>query len=598
MSNDLSWLDKGRVLYRVAAFKPVLTVGVILISFLVALLEGVGVRFIYPIVELAQGEMSPDETSGLLGWFVEAYAIVGIPFTLGFLVMGVGLVMSVRYLMSFLVDWIRIAVQTHYVRHLQQTAFDMSLDAEVSYFDDEGSDDILNAIVTQAEYAGKTIKYTIHTFESALLTLMYLTIALYLAPVLTVVSAAVFIMMVLLFRVVLQTGYSIGDRVASANERIQEVAQSGTQGIRDVKVYGLANELRQEFTRAVNQYTSAHVALGRNQAAIDKFYNLAAAITVFVLIYIAISQLSMSLGALGLFLFVIFRLGPTLSSLNSRFYKLEGYLPHLVRTLAFIDQLEKRPDHTGGSRNPPMPIETLEVRDAAFSYSEGERILEDISFSVDRGEFVAFVGPSGVGKSTIASVLARLYLLDEGSIRANGIPVEEFDLHAWRDRIGFVRQSPYMFDETLRWNLTVGNRGASQDEIDRICELTMVTEFIDELPDGYDTELGDNGVKLSGGQRQRVALARALLKQPDLLILDEATSELDSHLERTVQSGFEQLRSDCMIVAIAHHLSTIENATRIYTVKDGTIAEQGDHEHLLDKRGPYAELYSMQSRSA
>ena len=238
----------------------------------------------------------------------------------------------------------------------------------------------------------------------------------------------------------------------------------------------------------------------------------------------------------------------------------------------------------------------MEFDEVWFSYDGEEDVLRGIDFEVEKGEFVAFVGQSGAGKSTIVSLLARLYDYEQGEVRANGIPIEQIDVDEWRSQITIVRQSPYIFNDTLEYNLTIGNREAEQSEIERVCEIARVDEFLDDLPAGYDTMLGDDGVRLSGGQKQRVALARALLEEAELLILDEATSDLDSNLEKDVQDAIEAMEREYSIITIAHRLSTVENADRIYTVDNGQISECGTHSELITNDGPYAELYTIQSR--
>jgi subfamily B ATP-binding cassette protein MsbA len=223
-------------------------------------------------------------------------------------------------------------------------------------------------------------------------------------------------------------------------------------------------------------------------------------------------------------------------------------------------------------------------------------VLDGISFSVERGEFIAFVGQSGAGKSTIVSLLARFYDPDTGSINADGLPIEEYDLRAWRDRIAVVRQQPFIFNDTLKGNITIGNREATQAAVERVCAIAKVDEFVDDLPNRYESQLGDDGVRLSGGQRQRVALARALLTDADFLVLDEATSDLDSSLEKEVQSAIEAMDRKYGIIAIAHRLSTVKNADQIYTVENGEIIESGSHTDLLADEGAYADLYTIQSK--
>jgi subfamily B ATP-binding cassette protein MsbA len=187
-----------------------------------------------------------------------------------------------------------------------------------------------------------------------------------------------------------------------------------------------------------------------------------------------------------------------------------------------------------------------------------------------------------------------MYGYDGGSIMINGTPIEAFPNDRWREEISVVRQNPYVFNETLWYNLTVGNRAASREAVEEVCEVARVTEFVDELEDGYETVLGDDGVQLSGGQRQRVALARALLKDTELLILDEATSDLDTRLEQQVQANIEEMADDYTIITIAHRLSTVRNADRIYTVEDGRVVEEGRHTDLIERAGSYAELYQTQ----
>jgi len=321
------------------------------------------------------------------------------------------------------------------------------------------------------------------------------------------------------------------------------------------------------------------------------------AVSVFVLIYLALTFADLSVGSLGVFLFAMFRLGPQVSNLNSQFYNLENDLPHLVRTQAFIEELEGREEPNDSVREVPATIDHVAFDDVHFSYDGDEQVLRGVDFEVEKGEFIAFVGHSGAGKSTIVSLLARLYEHDAGEIRANDIPIDELDIDGWREQLSVVRQSPFIFNDTLRYNLTIGNRDVTDAELDRVCSIARVDEFFEELPNGYDTMLGDDGVRLSGGQKQRVALARALLEDADLLILDEATSDLDSNLEQDVQRAIEAMDRDYAMITIAHRLSTVQNADRIYTMDDGEVTEVGTHSELLDNGGQYEELYTIQSRA-
>ena len=595
--DEVSRRAQLRALIRVAKFRPALTAGIIIGGVFAALLEGVGLSFILPIVEIVQAEDPAAEAEGVMAAFVSVYQYLGIPFTLGFVVTGVSLVLTVRWTLTFIVRWLRSALVVDYTRDIQTRAFDNALDARIEYFDREGSDDILNAIVTQSEYAGRVIRRVVDFIEQGFLALMYLTVAFVLAPLLTIFAVVFLGGFTVLFRYVVESGYELGDKVADANERIQEAAQAGTQGIRDTKLFGLKGELFDDFLDAVNQFATTSIRQRRNEQGIQSFYNLLTAISVFLLIYIAVTFANMSLGALGVFLFAMFRLGPKASSLNSTLYRIENDLPHLVRTQQFIDELKENSEPIDDTQPIPEEIQQVEFDDVRFSYrGQDDEALSGISFEFEKGEFIGFVGQSGAGKSTLVSMLTRMYDPDTGEIRANDRSIHKMDIGQWRSKIAVVRQSPFIFNDTLWYNLTIGNRDVTQDVLDRVTKIAKVNEFFDDLPDGYETQLGDDGVRLSGGQKQRVALARALLKDADILVLDEATSDLDSNLEKQVQEAIEAMDRDYAIIGIAHRLSTVKNADRIYTIDHGEIIEEGTHCELLADDGQYAELYAIQSQ--
>jgi len=597
-AGETSRREQLEALIAVLKFKPPYFAAVVAGSIFTALLEGIGLGFIVPIVELVQSSGDPaQQADGVLGVFVSLYELAGVPFTLETVIVGVGAVLTVRWTSTFLVRWLKEVLVVLYTVELREQSFSLALDAEVEYFDREGSDDILNAIVTQAEYAGETISNMMNFLGQLFIVLVYLLIAFALAPVLTVFAIVLLGGFTYLLRSVVDSGYTMGDKVAEANERIQQTAQAGTQGIRETKLYDSRGDILREFLTALDQYSVWKRNIRRNRQAIKNFYNLLTALSVFLLIYLAITFANLSIGALGVFLFAMFRLGPKASGLNNIFYSLENNLPHLVRTQRFIDEIWTRQEPTTAEEPVPETFDTIEFDGVSFAYeSQEEDVLEDIDFTLERGEFVGFAGESGAGKSTIAALLARIYRPDAGEIRVNGTDISRMDLADYRSKIALVRQTPYIFNETLRYNLTIGNPDATEAKLDCVCEIARIDDFFDDLPNGYDTELGDDGVLLSGGQRQRVALGRALLKDGvEILLLDEATSDLDSRLETEVQSAIERIDRDYTIVGIAHRLSTLQNADWIYTVEAGRIIEVGDHDQLVERAGTYAELYSLQS---
>ncbi|WP_276253241.1 ABC transporter ATP-binding protein [Halomontanus rarus] len=239
----------------------------------------------------------------------------------------------------------------------------------------------------------------------------------------------------------------------------------------------------------------------------------------------------------------------------------------------------------------------VEYRDVEFGYEaadESETVLRDVSFTAEPGEYVGLVGPTGAGKSTLMKLLMRMYDVDDGSIRIDGHDIRRVDPQSLRQSISYVSQEPYLFYGTVRDNIAYGLEDVDDRDIEDAAQVAGAHEFIAELPEGYDTMVGERGVKLSGGQRQRVSIARAILEDPDVLILDEATSHVDNETEAVIQNSLEDLIADRTTFAIAHRLSTVRDADEILVLDEGELVESGTHEALLELDGLYATLWRVQ----
>jgi ABC-type multidrug transport system fused ATPase/permease subunit len=229
-----------------------------------------------------------------------------------------------------------------------------------------------------------------------------------------------------------------------------------------------------------------------------------------------------------------------------------------------------------------------------FAYQPGKPVLHDIDFVAAPGTVTALVGPSGSGKSTIISLVSSFHEPNQGTVRVDGIDISTVRLDSFRTQLGVVFQETFLFDGTIRENVAFSRPSATEEEILHACRIARVEEFAERLPDKYDTIVGERGVKLSGGQRQRISIARAILANPRILILDEATSSLDSESEHAIQQGLAYLMQDRTTFVIAHRLSTIRRADQILVIEEGRITERGTHESLYELRGRYFDLYTRQ----
>ncbi len=279
---------------------------------------------------------------------------------------------------------------------------------------------------------------------------------------------------------------------------------------------------------------------------------------------------------------------------------LANVIENLEQALAGAERVFEILDTEPEIKEKPNPIELENVRgrvtfeDVTFSYNQGSPVLKNISFDIEPGQMVAFVGPTGVGKTTIMYLLVRFFDPDSGSIKIDGIDIRDVSLKSLHDNLSMVMQDVFLFNGTIAENIAYGKEDATMEEIINAAKIACAHDFIESLSDGYNTYIGERGVKLSGGQKQRLAIARAVLKDAPILILDEATSSVDTETENKIQEAINNLAGTRTILIIAHRLSTVKRADRIIVLKDGEIVEDGRHEELIALKGLYYSLSSGQ----
>lgn len=264
-----------------------------------------------------------------------------------------------------------------------------------------------------------------------------------------------------------------------------------------------------------------------------------------------------------------------------------------TRVFSLLDILPEIADKEDARTLPPFQGEIV-LQDVSFSYDGITPVLASINLTVRRGEILAIVGPSGSGKSTLANLIPRFFDIEKGTLLIDGCDIRDVTLKSLRDQIAIVTQQTILFNDTIRNNISYGDPSRSENEIKEAARAAYALNFIEQLPKGFDTVIGESGVRLSGGERQRLSIARAILKNAPILVLDEATSALDSESEREVQRALDNLMKNRTTFVIAHRLSTIKNADRIIVVKNGAIVEEGSHEALLQQHGEYEALYTIQ----
>ena len=385
----------------------------------------------------------------------------------------------------------------------------------------------------------------------------------------------------------------VRERVGSLGARLS----ANVSGITTIKSFATerfeAERIRQDSASYVEANRKA-IAISSAFIPIIRMAILAGFVATFLLGGWMTLDGALNVGAYGVLVFLTQRLLWPLTRIAETVDLYERAMASSRRILDLIETPVRIRD-ADGARGLDRVRGRIDFEHIDFAYATGERVLHDITLTVEAGSTIAFVGQTGSGKSTLIKLLLRFYQPDAGSILIDGQPIDEVSLDSLRRKIGLVSQDVFLFQGTIAENIAYGSPDATLERIKAVAESAEATEFIERLPQGYHTVVGERGQKLSGGQRQRLSIARALLKHPPILILDEATSAVDNDTEAAIQRSLERISHTCTTLVIAHRLSTIVNADRIYVMDQGRIVESGTHGELLGRDGIYAALWSVQT---
>ncbi len=472
----------------------------------------------------------------------------------------------------------------------------------LSFFDSRRVGELMSRITADVSTLQDTFTVTLAELLRQSLTLIIgITVIFFLAPQLTAFMLLTFPVLVILAlffgKFIRKLSRNTQDKLAEANVIVEESLQS----IHVVKAF--TNELFElaRFKKSLNEVVAVAIHAARYRGLFVSFVILALfGGIVAVGWYGAYLVQSNALSVGELFSFIIYTsfIGGSIAGLGDIYTQLQRSIGASERLLEILEQHDEAEPTVG---EPVRLSGELTFDHVHFSYPgrPDVEVLKDLSFTIRAGEKVALVGQSGSGKSTIINLIQRFYPVEQGAILADGRSISSYPLTAYRKNLGIVPQEVILFGGTIRENIAYGKPDATPEEIREAARKANALEFIERFPEGFDTLVGDRGVKLSGGQRQRIAIARAILKDPAILILDEATSSLDSHSERLVQEALEQLMEGRTAIIIAHRLSTIKKVDRIFVINHGQLAEMGSHAELTSlTNGIYSNLLKMQLHEA
>lgn len=522
---------------------------------------------------------------------------IGLGYSLENLICILAGVMVGKYALLSVSRYLGRILNARITADLREKAFGNLIALPLSWFYNQKTGDLVGAQFTSVYHAGFIFEYGVLVINSIVFCLLYLVLSLAIsfwltALVLTFTGASWFF----LWRR-FQKSYLGGEKEAQAMEHIHSYLHDVFSGIKTVKILGNFMRRREHYKRLVGNYREGFTSLIYNRIFISWFDEPLIFLLIVLCLFVATVLLGFSFTKITVFLAIFLQVLPKLKILNTHLVTINEYLPHLSNVLEYTKN-QRQEDAYPPEDSASINILKWGVRfeNVSFAYSGSTfNALNEISASIEKGGTTALVGASGGGKTTFVDLFLRLHEPTRGVIYVDGVDLRDVSAHEWRSRIGVVEQDPYLFNDTVLSNIRYGNQEADEREVRSAAETAYAHDFIKELPEGYQTIIGNRGFKLSGGQKQRLALARALVRSPEILVLDEATSALDSEFERLIQIAVQRLSGRVTILAVAHRLSTIKNADKILVLENGRIIQEGSHDSLMRKEGQYRKLVELQS---
>lgn len=567
-----------------------------LLAIVCAFFEAVNLGALVPLLQILNSSTPP---GGML-WDTLTSAFNLLHLELNFINLLV--VMGIIFLIGQVILYRKKRMQANlwfsFSSDLKNTIFKTLLETDIRYHYTERSGKFIDILNRQAEYAATAVFAATEIMTYLFFIVVYTIILLYISVSLTLICLTIALSCMFLLNFLIRRSKVIGIRCNDTNILMNEFITERLGLLKLVKIFSTEQEEIEKLETITRQYTKNNTDFWMNGVKIETFFQIIIFGIALSILYISSVVLSMPLALLLVFIFILIRLTDPLRQINAKRHDLGGELASLGKIDLTLREATTRDTIKSGTAPFVTVNNEIALNHLTFGYTKSVPVIKDFTTTIRKNEMVALVGASGGGKSTLVDLIIRLIEPDTGTITIDGMDIRSFDIRDYHRKIGFVSQESYIFNDTILNNICYGAGDVSLERATEAARSANAHDFIQQLPSGYSTMLGERGVNLSGGQKQRIALARAIYKKPELLILDEATSALDSESEQVIQQSILAIKNKYTMIAIAHRLSTIENADRILVIESGTIIESGTHAELIAKNGLYTKYYNIQYGSS
>tara|TARA_B100000315_G_C14590665_1_gene595554 strand:+ start:3481 stop:5268 length:1788 start_codon:yes stop_codon:yes gene_type:complete len=517
-----------------------------------------------------------------------------LPITIGSMMVLLLSITIIRSLISSISKFIFTKLQSRIVKEIIIETFESFLSAGWPFFVSKNYGILANTFTTETKKIGDALESIANLLSRLLRAIFYIGIAFFISWKLTLIVLFLLGMFLTPFSLLGKLTFKAGENLTAANNEFQGTVLESFGAAK--LILGSANQRRSivNFSKNISSYITSYVQFVLIRTISPLAFEPLGLIIVLSGVYLGIEHFQINISELFILLYA-FRMSSVIAidATNEKNH-IQNLAPALQQVYTLKGEAEQMAQFSGDRKFEKLENEII-FKNITFSYPNHGQILKNVSLTISKGNMVAIIGKSGAGKTTLIDILMGFYQVDSGDVLIDGVLIADLDIKSLRKKIGFVPQDPFLFNMSIRENLLWNNEAASEKEIFNACERANANEFLQKLPKGLDTTVGDRGIRLSGGQRQRLALARAILRKPEILILDEATSSLDSHSEQLIQRSIENIAHSATLVVIAHRLSTIKLADSIYVLDNGAIVESGTFDQLMNiKEGLFLKTAQLQ----
>ena len=602
MEKGISWSKAAAYIWPTLRRYPVRLSAVLVLGVGVAVSEGLSIALIVPFIEsLREKGSSSLATNSPIAFLMPIFEDMATNNKIRVIALMLLVFQSTKALMIYLSSRTALGLQIRIDKAQRLAVFDDLLAAGLGFIHREKLADFFTILNNFTGQVGSTTMLALAAVPLVATTTLYMAVLFMMSWQLTIIALSMATLSTFIMTGLTKRMRIYGSRVNRAAVRLNHIGFESLSSMRIIRLFAREDYVSARFEDGVRDLQRHAYAKGKTQTLVGPLYQATNVFALAMLLVVATLVLQREaefwISLILVFMVVLFRLmGPT-SGLNNTRIQIAGLLPSVHSVIEYFERQDKEYLPEGSTVFGHLH-EGIRIENVSFRYIDEEaEVLSDLSFDIPKGKMTAIVGASGSGKSTLISLLSRLYDPTGGRIVVDGLDLKDYKSKTWRRKVGVVSQDTFLFNDTLRANILFGRLDATDSEIDEAARKANAHQFTMEMADGYETLLGDRGVRLSGGEAQRVAIARAMLSNPDVLILDEATSSLDTEAERVVQEAIDRATEDRTVVAVAHRLSTIRDADNIVVLEYGRVVEQGTHDELIAKQGRYWHYVRLQDLS-